>query len=201
MKKIGNIITNLDYQYPEYLNVSDTLDIDNSLPTLVVGFDLAKELFPNQRNAANNHIIDKIFWTFGRLENRSKFDLNLENFIRFCFYNQIENINYIFLDLIHSKPSKLFKITKKILSLRNPISFQYKDMCYIYSGENIFGIDLNLCQFVDLDRDKIFNKIISISSVTLTYDDIIIEYENLLEKINNEVKFLPILYSIKNGTS
>lgn len=201
MKKIGNILTKGKKDYPEYFNVSNTLDFDNDLPTLIIGFNLTVELFRNKINAKNHELDENLYWTFLRTENRSKHDYILEIFTNKCFKFQINKSTYIFLDLIHYKPKKLIKIVKKILSLSEPLSIVYKDMVYIYGENLIFGVDLYLCQFVGLNKDKIFSKIKDISRETLDFKDIIIEYEDLLFRVDNQVRFLPILYSISDGES
>lgn len=198
MKKIGNILTNSNSSYPEYFNVSNTLDFSNDLPTLIIGFDLTFELYKDKVNANNNKLDDNLYWTFLKSENRSKYEQQLELFITDCILYQVNKSSYIFVDLIHTPPKKLIKIAKKILTLSNPISLVYYDMIYIYGENLIFGVDLSLCQFVGLDSDKIFVKIKSISKEILEYKEIIIEYEDLLFRVDNQVRYLPILYSIEN---
>lgn len=201
VKKIGNILTTSNIEYPEYFNVSDTLDFSNDLPTLIVGFKVTLELFRDRINGKDNSLGDNLYWTFTNTENRSKYEGQLESFTNTCLLYITKDTHYIFVDLIHYKPKKLFSIAKKILSLDNPISLIYKDMVYIYGENLIFGIDLYLCNFVGLNSDKILNKIKNISEDTLEYDMIIIEYKDFLLKVDNEVKYLPILYSIQNGKS
>lgn len=201
MKKIGNILTRGKTEYPEYFNVSNTLDFSNNLPVLIIGFNLTIELFRDKINAKNHNLDDNLYWTFLKTENRSKHDYILEIFTNDCLKHQIDKSTYIFLDLIHDKPKKLIKIIKKILNLSKPISIIYKDMVYIYGENLVFGVDLHLCQFVGLDRDKILDKIKVISSETLSFREIIIEYEDLLFRVDNQVRFLPILYSINGGES
>lgn len=201
MKKIGNILTNKKSKYPEYFNVSDTLDFSNDLPTLIIGFDLVAFLFPEKMKANTNKLDENLYWTWLKSENRSKHQVELELFTNNCLNYQINKTKYIFVDLIHGKFKTLIKITKKILSLSEPISLIYRDMVYVYGENLIFGIDLYQCQYIGLDRDKVLNKIKSISKEILEYKEIIIEYEDLLYRVNNEVRYLPILYSIKNEKS
>lgn len=199
MEIIGNIKTNIDIKIPDYLRLLDKNGEIDDLPTLIIGFDLVNELYPNSIKAKNNHIKDNIYWTFNNRENRSKFDLNFELFIINCFENQIKDVKYVYVDLVHYKPRKLIKIIKKILKLNNPISLQFKDMIYIYEKNLIFGIDLNVCNFLDLERDKIINKVKEMSKVYLLYDDIIREFNINLARLNDKVKYLPILYKLKYG--
>jgi hypothetical protein len=71
-------------------------------------------------------------------------------------------------------------------------------MIYIYSDDFIFGIDMKLLKYLRLNTSKIKDKIIKISSVFLSDDNIFIEYKSIIEDMENQVRFLPYLYSIKN---
>ena len=201
MKKIGNILTVSNFDFGEQFNISDSFDFDNLLPTLVIGYKMAKKHFPDKINAANNNLDEKIFWTFERLENRSKFDVELEEFGIYCLEEQIKGVDYIFVDLIHYSKRKLFKIIRKILNTKPLISVIYRDMVYIYGDGIIFGVDLQLVRFVGISRNKILNKINDISTVTLHYEDIIIKYKTLLRRVDNQVRYLPILYFINDEES
>ncbi len=66
MEKIGNILTNSKTEYPEYFNISNTLDFSNDLPTLIIGFNLTLKLFRDRVNAKNNMLGDNLYWTFGK---------------------------------------------------------------------------------------------------------------------------------------
>jgi hypothetical protein len=79
------------------------------------------------------------------------------------------------------------------------ISFKNKDMIYIYCDKYVFGIDLKLLKFVGYNNNKIEEKIIKKSKVFLSDNNIFIEYKIRLEMINNQIKYIPYLYSIKNG--
>lgn len=98
----------------------------------------------------------------------------------------------------NTKKKSFLKIVKKIYSSPNKITYQHKDMIYIYSDDFIFGIDLKLLKYLGLNTSKIKDKIINISSVFLRDTDIFIEYKNIIEDMENQVRFLPYLYSIKN---
>jgi hypothetical protein len=92
----------------------------------------------------------------------------------------------------------MWKVTRKILNLKNKISFIYKDMVYIYGEKLIFGVDLKLLSFIGLNSEKIKDKIISKSSVFLGLSDILIEDKKTFEELGNKVRFIPYLYSIKH---
>ena len=71
-------------------------------------------------------------------------------------------------------------------------------MIYIYSDNFIFGVDLKLLEYIGLNTEKIKSKIISLSPVFLEHSDIFIEYKNIIEEFDNQIRFIPYLYSIKH---
>ena len=71
-------------------------------------------------------------------------------------------------------------------------------MVYIYGEKIIFGIDLELLEYIGFNRDKILSKIIKKTQVFLDEKHIFIEYKNRIENLDNQVKFIPYLHTIKN---
>ena len=83
--------------------------------------------------------------------------------------------------------------------MKDPISFLNEQMLYVYGDTFIFGIDLKLLAFMGVDTDKIKSRINAISSVFLSDTKILIEYKKNIEALENKVRYLPYLYSIRNG--
>jgi hypothetical protein len=57
---------------------------------------------------------------------------------------------------------------------------------------------LNLLGYIGFKKDMVKNKIKHLSSVFLEDSRILIEYKNIVEELDNQVKYIPYLYSIKN---
>ena len=72
-------------------------------------------------------------------------------------------------------------------------------MVYIYAEKIIFGLDLTLLEFIGFNKEKILSKISKISQVFLSENQIFIEYKKRVENLDNQVKFIPYLYSIDHG--
>lgn len=196
--KFANIVSKTQINVPQDFNVVQSMDeIIHGLPTLIIGFDLTDKLFPNY-DVGNIKVTDNIYWTTKKTESRDKHNIELEWFKYFTYHELIKDINYIFVDPIQYKKKSFLKILKKIHTIPNKISYQHKDMIYIYGDKFIFGIDLKLIKYIGLDVSKIKEKIIRISSVFLKDSDIFIEYKYIIDDMENQVRFLPYLYSMKN---
>jgi hypothetical protein len=110
----------------------------------------------------------------------------------------VEDIDYIFIDLIQFRPTVINKIVRKLLSINKKIAFKHKNMVYIYGDKLIFGLDLGLVSYMGLNVDGIENKIKSKCSVFLEDNEIFIEYKDNMERLDHSVKYIPYLYYIKN---
>ena len=197
--KVANIVSDTDLINLECFNVVKTIDeINPSLPTLIIGFDYTDKLFPGF-DITEICVKGNIYWTFKKNEKRDKFQEDLNWFINKVCSDLIKDINYVFVDLLLYSPRKLIKIVKKIYSIKNIISYSIGNMIYIHGEKLIFGIDLNMLSYMDIDIIRVENKIKSICSVFLDNSEIFIEYKDNMERLNHSVKYIPYLYAIKNG--
>lgn len=167
------------------------------LPTLIVGCEFTKENF-GKLNFMDRKVADNIFWTFTKKEMRKYYHNDLEDFVQHSFENSVKKLHYIYFDLIQFEKSKIKKITKKLFSLENVYSFHINNMVYIYSENCIFGLDLELFSFVGFKPQRIVEKIKSRSTVFLEGNEILIEYKNYMERLENKAKYIPFIYSISN---
>jgi len=196
--KFANIVTKTSVNVSDDFNVVDSMDnIIYGIPTLIIGFDLTDSLFPNY-DVTEKKVTDNIYWIHKKTENRDKHTIGLEWFKLLSYHELIKDVSYIFVDPIQYKKKSLLKILKKIYFSENKITYQHGDMLYIYSNKFIFGIDLKLLNYMGVNVDKIKNKILSISSMFLRDCDIFIEYKNIIEDLDNQVRYIPFLYSIRN---
>lgn len=196
--KIANIVTTSNISLPEQFNIVSSIDdtIDD-IPTLIVGYDLTKKLFKDF-DILNRQITPNIYWTVKKTEDRDKYQDDL-NWFQHKIYNQlISNVNYIIVDPIQQNKKTIKKIINKIYSLNHIISYEKYNMIYIYSDNLIFGIDLNLLKFIGLNTNKIRQKIKKISDTYLIGNEIISYYKQYIEYLNNNVKYIPLLYHIFN---
>jgi hypothetical protein len=195
--KIGNIVSHTKINVSDDFNVVESLDnIIQGLPTLVVGWDYVNKNFPDA-DIINRKIDDNTYWTFKRNEKRDIYEEDIFYFTRNAYKSLIKDIKYVFIDPIQFGLKTLKKVINKINSI-DIIGYYHKDMVYLYGDNIIFGIDLELLEYIGIDRNKILLKISSKCLVFLEEKDIFIEYKNSIEHIDNQVKYIPYIYSIKH---
>lgn len=202
--KLANIVSNNKEDVSEEFNVVTSLDeIIQGLPTLIVGWDYVKANYP-EYNMLERKLGDNLFWTFKKNEYREQHDEDIYNFSANTYKNLVKDIKYYFFDFISLNNVNIKKILKKLYN-SELTSYHHQqpskniDMVYIYSEKIIYGIDLNQLEYMGFTKEKILNKIIINSSAFLDENVIFIEYEKGIEFLDNKIKYLPFLYTIKNG--
>jgi len=200
--EIANIVSYDSINIGSEFNVVKSMDeiIYKDLPTLIIGHELALSNFSKDSiNILNKQINKNTFWTLNRTVKRDVHSADLESFIRFSYKKHLSKINYVDLDFIQFSESKMKIVKDKLWSLKDVVSYKSNNnVIYMYSDNLIFGIDLNVAEYVGLDIKKIESKIIKKSSVFLQGDEILIEYNNHLERLSHEIKYIPVLYSINS---
>jgi len=195
---VGNIVSVNNIDVSDDFNVVSSMDdIIHGLPTLIVGYDIINKLYPDF-DILDIKVGTDLYWTFKRIENRDKFNEDLDWFITKVYDDLVKGISYLFIDPILLKKESLIKIIRKIHSLKNIISYLHKDMIYLYGDKIVFGIDLRLLRFLGMDVEKLKSKITLISTDFLEDDEIFIEYKNIVETLGDKVRYIPYLYSIRN---
>jgi hypothetical protein len=193
---VANIVTKTNLNVDKYFNIVQSIDeIIDDLPTLVIGWDIVKTINPNA-DFIDKKLSNNIYWTFKKTERRDIFEEDLYYFIKHSYNLLIKNIEYIFIDLILFSDSELKATFKKIKKSPKVIGYKYNNMLYLYTDKTIYGFDLKLLKYLDLDSDKTIEKIKPYCSVFLTDTNILIEYKDIIEMLNNEVKYIPYIYSI-----
>jgi hypothetical protein len=189
---IGNIISSNKEGDLKYINYCTSLDkCFKDIPTLIIGWSNTKKIFGEGNVSILNKSIDKTtFWTFNQKEKKIEYDIDTLTFYKFCFSNMKTRYKYVYVDPIHDSLSNIKKIIKKIKSLKNIKVYQEDDYIYIYGDNLIFGIDLNIMDFIGIDKYKLKNKIEKITNVLLSKNDIFICYNDLISEFNNDVKYI-----------
>jgi hypothetical protein len=196
--KLGNIISQHDLRDYEQFNVYRTIDeVNNDLPTLVVGFTNAKKLFPDF-DVENRQIDTKTFWTLSIREKREIHTEDLERFRMFCYKQITNDIIYIYIDPFNRTTKEIKKIIKRLQTTEELVAYKNNNMIYMLSENIIFGLNLDVLDFLEINTDKLINRIKDKSSVFLNDKEILIEYVKDMEYLNNDIKYIPLLYSINN---
>lgn len=192
---VGNIVTNSKIEI-ENFKVCDKLEtIDKNLPTLIIGWENTKKLLCENVSILHKQIDNFTYWTFSTKERKSEYEVDLDSFISKCYNSFGEHLPYVYLDLLMGKRMVNFRIIRKILSLKNPITYiSDSNMVYIYGENIIFGIDLNIVSLFEEKYEKILNKVKNLENNTLVDLEIFNKCKELIFKLKNKDKYIPYIY-------
>jgi hypothetical protein len=172
-------------------------NIIHGLPTLILGFDYVNKHYTDF-DVMDRKLGENLYWTVKRTEKRDKYEEDLSWFVTKVLTDLISEISYVFVDPIQYNSRTIRKVIRKFHSMENKVTYQNGQMLYIYAEKIIFGVDLKLLKYIGLDYNKIKEKIIKKSLVFLTNDKILIEYKKTVEELDNQVRYIPYLFSITN---
>ena len=160
MKKLANIVTNGKKNvFGEIFNVVNSYeDIISDIPTLIIGLEKARACINNF------NILDKqygdIWWTFSKTERRYEYEEDIIKFYEYAIIHEMDKIKYVYVDIIRYTLTSIKKVikflgdnTKKYVFLTRNSNFMF-----VYSEQynTIFGISLELCEYLGIEKSKIY---------------------------------------------
>ena len=197
MKYIANILTDEPFAEAELYNVvRDSNSLAPDIPTLIIGWEKTKELYPNA-SIIEWKVAENVYWTYGKYERRDKYETNVTKFQDLAFKKFIDSLEYVFYDVLGSDSRRFDSF---ILSLGNGIKktiYVSGDMMYIYYDmrHKIIGLSLRDCDYIDETyKKRIFSAIYNNQSVNLLKNNDAISKE-VRFKARGRAYILPYLYS------
>lgn len=151
---------------------SDITSIDPSIPTLIVGKQLAVEMFGADKVKVLNKNIDKnISWTFLKTERRSDFEKDISNFKNDVMRRITKSVKYYYVDVITSSAYKMMRFVRMLADGRSKTVFIRNNNMYIYVDKWVFGVSLDDIEYIGIDRNKVFSFIKRLHNVRFVYDN------------------------------
>lgn len=199
--KIANIITNeIVTDYPTIFNVCNTLNEKiQGIPTLIIGWKLMKRCFKDADILCKEYKKDEIYWTFTQVERKCDYDIDVEDFYKVVLNNTLNNVRYIYVDILNYSYTKIKKIIN-FLKNKEVYKLLYftkdKNFMFIYSPQynTVFGVSLSLCEYIGVSKNKVIR--------LLNNCELITKLDNINPKLkkvvgNDTHKLLPLYYFFK----
>lgn len=130
----------------------DTRDV--SRPTLIVGWNLAKELLGDQYNILENKVSDTLYWTFGKMEKRTVYERVNREFYKAIVRNTCERVPYRSLSLFKLRYSSFKRMAEDFHNGGQCLFFDSKTI-FVYDGRLIYGISSEELDYIGLGYDKV----------------------------------------------
>ena len=185
--KLGYIVSNKKIRGVEnFIGVTNNFDdvIKYGKPILIVGLELAR-LYSNNFSILEKRISDNIFWTFDKMERKSDFDRDLDNFYNFVIKKSIIDLRYYYINVFSLGFNKTKKLLNFINSNENKDIFINDDMLYILHNTNVFGISLTKVKYCGIDVKKVFY-IINANKSNIIHKNYFKLNNKIRHKINNK---------------
>lgn len=193
MKPIANILTDKSFTNDDIYNVvTDINEIISGIPTLIIGWEYTKSLYPDA-NILEWRIKDDIFWTFGRRERGQRYEDTLKKFREYVINKFINSIEYKFINIIVK--NDFFSSFLDILNMCNDMqAYITNDMLYIAcsAGNNVYGISLRDIEYLGYDKKIIFSILHNNQNINFVeYNDLNYDIKNALR---NHTYAIPCLF-------
>lgn len=166
MQKIGNIVTSTKMpDYTRLFNVVDDIDdADESIPTIIIGVQNAREEFDDRFN-----VLDKrydggmMWWTYRKNERRADFEDDMSSFVKFCVEKVAKSIEYVYVDIPNIGINGVKRFIRyidngdmKLCHVTNGDSFMF---IYDEKKSMSFGLSLSLCEYVGVKAEKVIDRV------------------------------------------
>lgn len=155
-----NIVTDSNYKFEKFCNISNGLStIDNTLPTLIVGWGKTKEFFPKQ-SILEYSINENISWCYSKNEDRMHFIEEINKFYKNIFYNLHNKIKYIIFDVKIEPYSKIKRFINMMDSDKTKVCYVYENkFIYINVDDYVIGVSLDDLSYLSIRHEKIIKRI------------------------------------------
>lgn len=163
MEYIANIVTKNKIEVSSFFNVTSSFtDIDINIPTLIVGWNDVKQLFPKQ-DILNPKINENITWTFSKREKRYQYEKDLtffidkvvrgiDNKIKYRFFNYAlspQNRRDNFIEYVQTGDCSIYYNTRflYVYNIKDKITIGISLVDLSYIGINIKDFILTLNKY------------------------------------------------------
>jgi hypothetical protein len=180
MKYIANIITkSKKYKFNDFINVQSSLkNVDLTVPTIVVGTELAKRFLGDDISYIVRKVNDNIFWTYSTTEKRSANEADMEVFKKNIIKTLKDEIKYKYFSVLTSGSYSVIKKIFLIMRKHKDTSILFTDkMFYIAYDSTVIGVSLDECEYIGITREKLVLKL-------MKYFKNITSIQHLSEKID-----------------
>lgn len=162
-RKLGNIVDiNENNKYdPMFNRVSSYSDIIESIPTLIIGMDSAKEILSDF--SILNRLNGDVWWTFSKKERRSDNVEDIRKFKEKVLKIYLSKVKYEYVNFTCYPIDKIKKFIRYMNGGDKKLCLLTKDsrFTFIYSEKynTVWGLSLSLCDYIGICRKKVVKRI------------------------------------------
>lgn len=199
MKYIANIVTNNKIDVSSFFNITSDYDsIDTSLPTLIIGWALVKDIFPEQ-NILCSKISDNTYWTFSKREKRFQYEMDILKFTNYVIQELEKKVNYHFFNYILADKERCEKFIDYV-NCGNCSVYYNSRFVYIYCSSNLITIGVSLKDIIYIGiSPNDFIKSLNKNNNNIICNNLSFIDENSFSLIKENIKAVAYLNYLKNS--
>ena len=195
MAYIGNIINNSKVEDSDLFNVvQDMSGVVDGIPTLIVGWEKAKELSPKVPSIIESEIIeDSLYWTFDRKVKRDVYERDISQFKEKCRKLLLKKISYSFYNVLSPNKTEAFfawmsSDTKKTVYLFNNMLYVYMDGC-----SKVIGVSLMDVEYGGTNKKVFLGRVFSCANIAQVNQELVTF--SIKSNFRNWMYIIPYLFS------
>lgn len=197
MTYLANVLTVEHFEDHTYYNVvSNPKNLIDNIPTLIVGWETAKELHP-EASILNWKIDNNTYWTYGKRVKREKNEADIKAFKELVMSRAVKNIEYFFFNVLTA--TKEEKIRFNIILSDSMVKYALisSGMLYIYFPETseVIGVSLSDIEYSGIDSNKLLRKVHNNRAIKIVEERDFVSFETR-ELIKNKRYMIPYLSSL-----
>lgn len=196
--KFGNVVTTsktIKFDLPINL-CSDMSCVDENLPTLIIGYELAKKYIDGFNILKKYYPETNTYWTYKKNERGIDYEDDIESFYNLLITSYCSKVDYQFIDIVTLGYRNAKKLLKFISSSEHKFIFNENNrFIYVYTLEykKVFGFSLSTAKFFGLNINKLL-KLFKENECNEFIDDFANIPTNIKKIVNNRVDKYLVLY-------
>lgn len=194
---LANILTSENFEDKKFYNVvSNEGDLIEGIPTLIIGREKAKELYPNAP-ILDWKINDEVYWTYGKRVRRERNEDDIKKFKKLMLERLIKGADYWFFNVLTATKEEKIKFNITLMDSTRKVVLISGDMAYIYyvDTHETIGVSLYDIDYSGVGRDKILKLFERNKSIKIINERDFISYETR-DIITNKKYIIPYLSTL-----
>ena len=197
---LANILTKEPYEDDMFYNIVDTSEkIVEGIPTLIIGWEEAKELYP-EANILDWEINENTYWTFKKRVRRERYEEDSKKFKELVLDRTLSHVKYRFFNVLTATQPQKERLNNFLKDNRPKNAVISGDMLYLYNPETATtsGVSLSDISYIGGDKKKVLRLLYSNEATHLAKEKDYISYQSR-DLIKNKKYIIPFLDYLANS--
>lgn len=194
---LGRIITkSKNFESLDFIEKTSSREIDNSVPTLIIGRAVAEEIYGKDKvKILDKQIEPNVYWTFRKTERRVDYEEDVKSFYDRVKKFAFAKVEYSYFSIFVEDLERTKKFIKWLYEGGKKTIYISHNHIYIYFNGKVYGISLMDIEYIGKNKNDVIEKIKQNknNAVVESKDFISPQFLQLIEDSNILVPYLYFL--------